>query len=131
MKKNFILCGLAGWCMEVLWTGTSSIMSRDPKLTCRTSMWMFPIYGMASLFAPMSRHLAGKNFWIRGSIYTLCIFTTEFIIGSFLKKGHMCPWDYSGHRGSVCGVIDLSYAPVWFGVGLFFEAVLKDDKKIA
>lgn len=77
MKKNFILCGLAGWCMEVLWTGLGSIVSRDPKLTCRTSVWMFPIYGLAAFLSPISRRLNGKNTFFRGGLYTLLIFATR------------------------------------------------------
>ena len=75
--------------MEVLWTGLHSIMSRDPKLTCKTSVWMFPIYGMAALFffyAPSADIYKGKNFMLRGGIYTLCIFATEFTTGSILKN---------------------------------------------
>ena len=125
MKKSFILCGLTGWCMEVLWTGIGSIVSRDPKLTCKTSIWMFPIYGMAALLSPISKHLAGKNFLLRGGIYTLCIFATEFTSGSILKKYNVCPWDYSNQPANIKGLINLTYTPLWFGAGLFFEKLLK------
>ncbi len=114
--------------MEVLWTGLRSMMSRDLKLTCKTSVWMFPIYGMAALFGPMSRHLKGKNFMLRGGIYTLCIFAAEFTTGSILKKYHVCPWDYSGQKANVRGLINLSYTPLWFGAGLFFERMLNQKE---
>lgn len=110
--------------MEVLWTGIVSIMSRDPKLTCKTSMWMFPIYGMAAIFEPMHKHMQGKNFLYRGSIYTLCIFAAEYTTGKILKKHQMCPWDYSNQPANVHGLINLSYTPLWFGAGLFFEKIL-------
>lgn len=29
MKKAFILCGLTGWCMEILWTGLHSILQEN------------------------------------------------------------------------------------------------------
>lgn len=124
VKKNFILCGLAGWCMEVLWTGLGSIVSRDPKLTCRTSMWMFAIYGLASFLAPISKRLKGKSTFCRGGLYTLLIFATEYTTGAVLKKFHCCPWDYSGQPGNIQGLINLCYAPLWFCVGLFFEKFL-------
>lgn len=127
MKKSFILCGLTGWCMEVLWTGTHAIMSRDPKLTCKTSVWMFPIYGMAALLSPICQRLKGKNIFLRGGIYTLCIFATEYTTGSVLKKYDVCPWDYSSHPANINGIIDLSYAPLWFGAGLFFEKLLERE----
>ena len=124
MKKNFILCGLAGWCMEVLWTGLGSIVSRDPKLICRTSMWMFPIYGMAAFFKPISSRLMDKSALLRGCLYAFLIFITEYTSGSILKKFQRCPWDYSGQPANVHGLINLCYAPLWFGAGLFFEHFL-------
>ena len=33
MKKAFILCGLTGWCMEILWTGLHSILSGELTMT--------------------------------------------------------------------------------------------------
>ena len=60
--KNFIKCGVYGWGFECLWTGLHSIVSREnKKLTCRTSMWMFPIYGMASLIQPIHKLLKNTN----------------------------------------------------------------------
>ena len=132
MKKSFILCGLTGWCMEVLWTGIGSIMARDPKLTCKTSMWMFPIYGLAALLTPLCRQLQGENMFIRGGTYTLCIFAAEYATGAALKKHHRCPWDYSKKPANINGLITLSYTPLWFCAGLFFEKLLsygKVDKK--
>lgn len=124
MKKNFILCGLAGWCMEVLWTGLGSIVSRDPKLTCRTSVWMFPIYGMAAFLAPISQRLKDKSTLIRGGLYTVLIFVTEYTTGAILKKFKRCPWDYTGQPANIQGLINLCYTPLWFGAGLFFERFL-------
>ena len=37
MKKAFILCGLTGWCMEILWTGLHSILSGELTMTGKTS----------------------------------------------------------------------------------------------
>ncbi|MDY4833650.1 putative ABC transporter permease [Frisingicoccus sp.] len=124
MKKNFILCGLAGWCMEVLWTGLGSIVSRDPKLTCRTSVWMFPIYGLAAFLEPIGRRLKDRNLLCRGGLYTLLIFVTEYTSGTILKKFHRCPWDYSGQPANIRGLINLCYTPLWFCAGLFFEKIL-------
>lgn len=119
--NNFIKCGLAGWCMEVFWTGIMSTKKHDKKLMCRTSLWMFPIYGAASFLAPISKKLKKYNTVLRGTVYTFLIFTTEFITGSMLKKHQMCPWDYSGEKHNYRGIIRIDYAPVWFAVGLFFE----------
>lgn len=129
MKKNigadFLLCGFCGWCMECLWTGLSSVLHhKDRELSCRTSVWMFPIYGMAALFGPIGRKLGGLPAVIRGSIYTCMIYLTEYTTGSLLKKHHACPWDYSRSRFHYKGLIRFDYAPAWFLVGLFYERLL-------
>ena len=48
---------MAGWCMEILWTGLHSFRVRDPKLTGHSSLWMFPIYGCAAFLEPLMRRL--------------------------------------------------------------------------
>ena len=105
MKNKFILCGLTGWCLEVFWTGLNSFRRRQMKLEGRSSIWMFPIYGMAAFLAPVSRWIHSKNIWLRGFIYTGAIFLTEFAAGSLLKRKDMCPWDYSRARFNIGGVV--------------------------
>ncbi len=122
---DFLVCGLCGWCMECLWTGLHSVIShKDKKLLCRTSVWMFPIYGMAACLTPICNKLKNKNALIRGGVYTFCIFITEFVTGLILTKFKACPWDYSKAKLNYKGVIRLDYAPAWFLVGLFYEMLL-------
>ena len=85
MKKKFILCGTLGWCMEILFTGLHSFFSKDYTLAGRTSIWMFPIYGMACIFSPLSQKLKTKNTLLRGSIYTAFIFVRGIFIRSVFK----------------------------------------------
>ncbi len=131
MKKkpfiyNFIRCGLTGWCLECFWTGLGSFFhEQDKKLTCRTSILMFPIYGMAALIAPFSRFFKNKSAFFRGSLYTALIYSAEYLTGFYLKKKDACPWDYSRARYNIKGLIRLDYAPVWFFMGLFYEQLLK------
>ena len=127
MKNKFILCGLTGWCLEVFWTGLIALQRRQMKLEGRSSIWMFPIYGMAAFLAPLSRLLKGRCFWVRGLVYTGAIFLTEFVTGSLLKRRGMCPWDYSRARSNIQGVIRLDYAPVWFLTGLLYERLLQGE----
>ncbi|MCC8065500.1 MAG: putative ABC transporter permease [Clostridiales bacterium] len=121
MKNSFIRCGMYGWCMEVLWTGLHSLLRNDPKLTGFSSLRMFPIYGMASLFAPLSHILKRFSTFTRGFIYMLGIFAVEYTSGTYLKRRGKCPWDYSDSPYQINGVIRLDYAPIWFLTGLFFE----------
>ena len=126
--NNFMKCGLMGWGLECFWTGCDSLChKKDRQLKCATSIWMFPIYGMASLMEPLCRAIKGKPVMLRGSIYTAAIFLTEFSAGSLLKKKGCCPWDYSGAKASYKGIIRFDYAPVWFVVGLLYEKLLVAD----
>ena len=123
--KNFIKCGICGWCLEIFWTSLHSLFRRDYKLIGHSSIWMFPIYGMAAVIGPLSTKLKNRNMALRGLIYMNGIFSIEYLTGTLLKKKNMCPWDYSDAPLNLRGVIRLDYAPVWFITGLFFEKVLK------
>ncbi|MBR1691850.1 MAG: hypothetical protein IJ711_03625 [Lachnospiraceae bacterium] len=129
MIKNFFTCGTVGWCLEILFTACNSIKKKDYKLMGNTSLWMFPIYGMAATLAPLSRLLKKQSLILRGSVYTVCIFATEFLTGSFLKKRGLCPWSYEKAKYNVAGVIRLDYAPLWFGTGLLYEFILTGAKQ--
>lgn len=124
MKKKFILCGTLGWCLEILFTSFHSFHEKDFTLTGHTSIWMFPIYGLACFITPIYRMLAKRSFFLRGCIYTLLIFLCEFCCGLTLKRHRLCPWDYSRAKLSIRGVIRLDYAPIWFFVGLLYEKFL-------
>lgn len=124
-EKRFVKCGLMGWFFEVIWTGFGNLINHDRTMTCSTSLLMFPIYGLAALIYPIYNLIKEKNTFIRGTIYTILIFSTEFLCGSLLKAFHMCPWDYSDSPYSIKGIIRLDYAPAWFVVGLIYEKMLK------
>ena len=68
IRRNFFRCGMMGWCLELFWTGLHSLRIRDPKLTGRSSLWMFPIYGSAAFLAPLMRRLQKNCIWKRGLI---------------------------------------------------------------
>ena len=88
ITKNFFVCGLTGWCMEILFTSTGSFLKQDKR------------------------------------IYSVGIFSFEYISGTFLKRHGMCPWDYSHAKTNIDGVIRLDYAPLWMAAGLLFERIL-------
>ena len=124
MKKAFILCGLMGWCMEILFTSTGSFLKQDKRLIGRTSVWMFPIYGTAAMIEPLYHRIKNLPALLRGSIYSVGIFSFEYISGTLLKRHGMCPWDYSHAKTNIDGVIRLDYAPLWIAAGLLFERIL-------
>ena len=122
--KNFILCGLIGWYLECLWTGLASLFHKDRELTCHTSFWMFPIYGMAAVIKPIHDSTKHYPLAVRGILYTILIYVVEFVTGCLLKLFHACPWDYSKAHHNLKGVIRLDYFPAWFGMGLLYERIL-------
>lgn len=128
IRQNFIKCGIMGWCMEVVFTGLHSVARHDPKMMGQTSILMFPIYGAAAFLGPISTLLKNHHIWVRGAVYTCCIFTAEYISGTLLKKRKMCPWDYSKAKLNINGLIRLDYAPLWFTAGLIFEKLVAPKK---
>lgn len=124
MKNKFLICGLTGWCMEIIFTAMDSFRRRELKLMGRTSIWMFPIYGMAVLIQPVYFFIKKFPFLLRGIIYATGFFTVEFLSGSFLKKHNICPWDYSKAKSNINGVIRLDYIPCWMIAGLLYERIL-------
>lgn len=125
--KNFFLCGLMGWCMEIFFTSMHSFNNKDFRFIGQTSLWMFPIYGLAAFIRPIYKLIKKLPFLLRGSIYSVGIFTCEYITGSLLKKHHLCPWDYSKSPANINGVIRLDYAPYWMLAGLIFERIVTRD----
>ena len=129
MKKlihNFIHCGILGWCMEITFTALDSFRKRQFTLKGNTSIWMFPIYGMAAFLTPVCRLLKGKSVLVRGLTYAGLIFLGEYTTGSLLRKKGLCPWDYSKAKWNVNGLIRLDYTPNWFLAGLLFERLIHE-----
>lgn len=127
--KNFLKCGLAGWCMEIVFTSLDALRRRDMTLKGNTSLWMFPIYGCAAVLAPLSRLLRKKPAWTRGLAYMGMFFSMEYLTGILLGKRSSCPWDYGKSRWNVNRVIRLDFAPFWFCAGFLFERLLSPETK--
>lgn len=121
-----------------------SLMLHDWRLMGKTSLLMFPIYGMGALLAPIGRlvdrwlnvekvQVSGAAVQLQerdrimrhGMLYMVLIFVAEYISGSWLRARGICPWDYTGRHSNVNGLIRLDFAPLWFGTGLLFEQITK------
>ena len=127
-RKNFIICGLTGWCMEVAFTSASAICKRDKKLMGQTSAWMFPIYGSAALIGEISPKISHWPTAIRALLYGSAIMTGEYISGSLLTKFDICPWSYKGCKYTINDIVRLDYLPFWMIAGLIFERILDNEK---
>lgn len=128
MLRKFLLYGFAGWIVEVLFTGTFSAVKRDRSATAKTYLWMHPIYGATALGLEFLSHkLKWMPLPVRGLVYTGVMYGAEYSSGLLLRKVlGSCPWDYSGARHNVHGLVRLDYAPAWYALGLLFEP-LKDQ----
>lgn len=122
--KTFCICGLTGWCMEIIFTSFGALLQGDVRLLGRTSIWMFPIYGMASLIGLIYKKIEYWPVLLRGLLYSCGIMLGEFLSGSFLKLFSACPWDYSDSLLHINGVVRLDYFPFWVAAGLVFERLL-------
>lgn len=122
--RNFLTCGLTGWCMEIIFTSLDALRRREMTLKGNTSLWMFPIYGSAALLKPICGLLKNRPVWLRGATYMSLIYSVEYLSGKLLSKYRLCPWDYSRSRFHVDNVIRLDFAPFWFCAGLMFERLM-------
>lgn len=148
MKKlwliNFLKCGITGWCLEILFTSAESIMLHDWRLVGKTSLLMFPIYGLAAFLPWIGRMVdrwLDKDFWPsedihgadlilrHGILYMVLIFIGEYFFGLVLRRLGICPWDYTGRPTNIRGLIRLDFAPLWFCAGLIFERITKNHRK--
>lgn len=122
--RRFIIYGLLGWFLEIVWTGLGSLLSGDVRLTAKTYLWMFPIYGLVIFFEPLHDLIRFRPVWMRGLVWMVSFFVMEYITGWMLRSVvGTAPWDYSQAFFNVHGLIRLDYAPVWFAAGLLFEKV--------
>lgn len=126
LAKNFLKCGLTGWCLEITFTAADAWRRRDMTLKGSTSLWMFPIYGCAAFLAPLGKALKRKPLLLRGLTYMSIIYSIEYFSGVFLARYKFCPWDYVRSRWNVGRVIRLDFAPFWFVAGLLFEHILSE-----
>ena len=126
-RKNFFICGLTGWCIEIIFTSLGAFLQGDLRLFGQTSLWMFLIYGLAAFIKPLYEVIKKLPLLLRGCIYSFCILICEYISGMLLKKHHLCPWDYSNSPTNINGVIRLDYAALWALAGLLFERIVTRD----
>ncbi|WP_339060014.1 putative ABC transporter permease [Tepidibacillus marianensis] len=123
MKIHFLIYGLLGLLMEVIWTGFWSLFSGNFALTGHTYIWMFFIYGLAVFLEPIHERIRRWNFVFRGFTWAILIFSIEFITGYILQLFlSECPWDYRQSTTlTFMGLIRYDYFPAWFAVGFLLK----------
>ncbi|MFZ5643179.1 MAG: putative ABC transporter permease [Bacillota bacterium] len=119
---RFLIYGLMGWGLEIFWTGLGSAIAGDVRLAGRTYLWMFPIYGMAVLLEPVHDRIRHLPWLIRGVFWVIVIWFLEYATGGTIRLlTGASPWDYSGARWQLDGLIRFDMAPLWLITGLLFE----------
>ena len=126
--RNFIICGLTGWCMEVAFTSAGALWKKDKKLMGQTSAWMFPIYGMAAVIGEIAPKISHWPTPARGLLYGSAIMAGEYVSGTLLTKFDVCPWSYKGAKYAVNDIVRLDFLPFWVVAGLLFEHILANEK---
>ena len=122
--RDFLICGVIGWCMEIIFTSLGSLLIGTFTLKAHTSLWMFPIYGLATFIFPLYQKITFFPIWLRASLYAVLIFFVEFTTGLLLKAFQLCPWNYEHATWNLAGVIRLDYFFFWCIAGLMFEKIL-------
>lgn len=118
---RFLIYGLIGLTIEVIYTGLSSLIAGDYSMHGFTFLVMLPIYGLAVFLEPLHERLRLLPWWSRGLIYLATFWGIEYLSGSILSLilGR-CPWVYADPL-NINGLITLRMAPEWFLAGLAFE----------
>ena len=124
MKKRFVLCGILGWCMEIVFTSARCLVTKDSRLMDTPPCGCFPSTVWPACIYPLNRVLRHFPVWLRGALYSGGILSVEYASGMILKHFSCCPWNYEGAKYNINGVIRLDYAPFWAAAGLIFEKIL-------
>jgi uncharacterized membrane protein len=124
---RFLIYGVLGWCMEILWTAVKKRITGEAKdwlLTGDTSLWSFFLYGtIVFLYEPIHNLLRSQPAVLRGVGYLAGFWLVEYLGGRLIwiitrRK----PWDYSNSPGgSLHGLIRWYFAIIWPFVGLALE----------
>ncbi len=131
---SFALYGGLGITTEVFFTAVVDLFVagtfEDLSLKGHSYVWMFPIYGSASILFPFFfAYLKKWNRLLRYLTYGLAILLVELITGFVLEQlTGKCPWEYqTGWHFS--GYIRFDYLPLWMLFGALIEEFHRFNKR--
>ncbi|XP_061646861.1 transmembrane protein 229b-like isoform X1 [Phyllopteryx taeniolatus] len=126
---------LHGCFCEVTFTAVLDWCSiQDRRMMGYSSLWALPMYAsaiylMESLRGWLLAHHQPLS--VRLITYTLFIYLWEFSWGSGLRLLGACPWDYSGYKYNLGGLVTLEYALPWAIAAFIAEQhVIKNTLRI-
>jgi len=124
MKKDLFLYlafGYIGVTTEVFFTAIAQIIHSlekgqqvDLGFKGVSWMWMFPIYGLVSVFFPIvNKFVKNNHFLLRGLVYGIVLIMVEFVMGALLDFiTGSCPWDYKT-GWQIKGYVRIDFLPWW------------------
>jgi hypothetical protein len=118
-----LVYGLTGCAGELLFTACTSLL-RTQRVRPHSSPQMLPIYALIQpLFEPVHEAIRGRvPPFGRGVIYGTGFHAVEYVSGRLLRRAlGRAPWDYSGARWQLDGLIRFDYFPLWAAAGLVIE----------
>jgi hypothetical protein len=132
---SFALYGGLGVTTEVFFTAVVDLINAgnfdDLGLKGYSYIWMFPIYGLASILFPFFfKSLKKWSRLLRYLTYGVSILLVELIAGFLLEQlTGRCPWEYqTGWHFS--GYIRFDYLPLWMVFGAVIEEFHHFNKRI-
>lgn len=126
---RFLLFALFGLLMEVFFGATGSLIKGNwHTLRGGSSPWMMIDYGLLGVvLMPLAQPMMRRGIPLigRAVVYMAGIFLVELVSGYVFDVVGIEVWDYSHLPLNLGGYITLTYAPFWYVLGLFVEAIYR------
>lgn len=124
LLEKALVYGCLGLLIEFVFTGIGSLIRKDWNATCKTYLWMLPIYGFAALALEGVSQAIQWPFYLKAFLYVPIIYGVEALSGWTIKQliGTI-PWDYQKSAWTPMGLINLKYAPFWLIVAMAFDPI--------
>ena len=119
-----LLFALFGLLIQVFFTSTDRLRSGNWVMYGHTSPWMMLDYGLLGIaVGPICTYLSRKHIPLLGRavVYMLGIFLVEYVSGHIFTYFGLHIWDYSNLPLNLQGQITLTFAPLWYFLGLWLE----------
>lgn len=125
MFLHFLVYGLFGWAVEIIFTATTRLVSSGSwQLKGITYVWMFPIYGFGGLLFEVTYAKSlelGIPMAVRLFIFLIGLYFIELIAGYILLKltGEYV-WKYDG-KWQYMHLVNFLYVPAWLAFLIALE----------